>query len=106
MEREPTVSAVVDMQPGAEASVPKTKSALGAQGFEVHAPMGMSFSIAATRSTFEKVFGVKLAVDEEALMQVVTTEDGSLELPLSGVPEEVRDAVARVRFMPGPDLPS
>jgi len=105
METDPAVSAVVTLRRDAHLGVvSKAKAAFGAVGFEVHAPLNVSFSILAPRSRFESVFGVKVTVEDQLLMQSVTVEGGGLELPMEGVPEEVRPDVEQVSFVPPPEL--
>lgn len=106
---DPTVSAVVTLKereggPPPMDAVTQVKGKFSGTGFEVHAPFHMSFSIAGKRSVFERVFGTDLEIDEESLAAVVTTKDGSLELPLDQLPEEVRAAVASIAFMPPPSF--
>lgn len=74
-------------------------------GFEVHAPVGTSFSVAAGRSKFEEFFGVRLVVDEETLLSPVTTEDGGDELPLDAVPEDVRALLEGISLSRPPEIP-
>lgn len=74
-------------------------------GFEVHAPVGTSFSIAAPRSRFEELFGERLVVDQERLLSPVTTADGGDALPLDRLPDEVQALVGAVSLPPPPELP-
>ncbi|MDQ3679243.1 MAG: hypothetical protein M3378_01615 [Actinomycetota bacterium] len=74
-------------------------------GFEVHAPIGMTFSIAASKSFFEEFFGQGLVVDEERFFAPVTTTDGGDQLPMNGLPEEIRGLVQAVFLPPPPELP-
>jgi hypothetical protein len=119
---DPTVSAIVELEgaaPGAGsdagsgeaagpprdlATIAKTKSYFTTAGFEVHAPLGMSFSIAAKRSHFEEYFGQKLAIDDEDLFGAVTTEAGDAVLPLDPIPDDIRPMIRAVSFPPPPDL--
>lgn len=75
-------------------------------GFEVHAPVGTSFSIAARRSHFEAFFGQSLVVDESQLGSPVTTAAGDRELPLGVLPDDVAHIVRSVAFLPPPELPT
>ncbi len=122
MATDPTVSAIVELQGAAPpagsdagsagasgpprdlATIAKTKSYFTNAGFEVHAPLGMSFSIAAKRSHFEEYFGQKLAIDDEDLFGAVTTEGGEAVLPLDPLPEDIRPMVRAVTFPPAPEL--
>ncbi|HVL92911.1 MAG TPA: hypothetical protein VM264_06160 [Acidimicrobiales bacterium] len=108
MASDPTVSAVVQLAAPRDSltqqDIAKAKGHFTAAGFEVHAPLGTSFSIGGKRSLFEKVFGQSLTVDEQTVGAVVTVEGGSLELPTEALPEDVRAQVKGVSFMPPPPL--
>ncbi len=80
------------------------KARFTAGGFEVHAPMGLSFSIGANRSLFEEFFSTEVVVDDSELVRKVTNAEGGLDLPLGAVSEELRGLVASVRFVAPPDL--
>jgi hypothetical protein len=88
-----------------ENPVARAKSYFMSAGFEVHAPLRTSFSIAGRRSLFETFFGDRLVVDEEVLGGSVTTEAGGSELALDRLPEEIRALVEKVSFPPSPQLP-
>jgi len=108
---DPTVSAVVTLKEGdaggpTQETTARIKAHFGAVGFEVHAPLFASFSIGARQSVFEQVFGTLLVVDQETLATTVTTADGSLDLPLAQLPDEVRADVVSVAFMPPFDFPT
>jgi hypothetical protein len=113
---DPVVSAVVTIrrpatppETGQEnrdfAAISKVKSHLTLAGFEVAAPLGTTFSITAARSHFEQFFGDALVVDDGGLLRSVTTEGGGRDLSLGGLPDEVREKVESVSFVPPPDLP-
>jgi hypothetical protein len=59
-----------------------------ADGFEVGPLVGVSFSIAAPVSTFERVFKTPIKVDDRS----------SLELPLAALPESLRRVIEAVTF--------
>jgi len=105
---DPTVSAVVQLAGDREAltqqDIAKAKGHFTAAGFEVHAPLGTSFSIGGKRSLFERVFGQALSVDDDNVGAVVTLEGGGLALPVEGLPDEVRAQVKGVHFVPPPPL--
>jgi hypothetical protein len=82
----------------------QSKSHFTKAHFEVHAPFQTSYSIGAKRSHFEEYFGQKLIV-EEGLLTSVTLEDGSRELTLDTVPDEVRPLIRSIFFTPPPDFP-
>ncbi len=73
--------------------------------FDIHAPIGMTFSIAARRSFFEQFFGQRLVIDEEQFFVPVTTEDGGDQLPMEGLPAEIRALVKSISLPPPPELP-
>lgn len=73
-------------------------------GFEVHAPMGTMFSIGAGKARFEGFFGVELVVDEERLGAPMTTGSGERDLPLQGLPDEIRRVVERITLPLPPQL--
>ena len=73
--------------------------------FDIHAPIGMTFSIAARRSFFEQFFGASLVVDEERFFAPVTTADGGDQLPTAALPDEIRDLVRSISLPPPPELP-
>lgn len=116
MATDPTLSAVVVLHPNPDegsnqgrsqqevAAIAKAKAHFTQAGFEVHAPLGLSFSIGAKRSHFEGYFGDRLVMDEEGLFGAVTTERGGPELSLDSLPEDVRPLVDTVTFPPAPDV--
>jgi len=110
MAPDPNVSAVVHLQPPESASsltqqdIAQTKGHFTSAGFEVHAPLGLSFSIGGKRSLFERVFGEALSVDEETLGASVRTQEGGMDLPTGGLPEEIRSRVRAVSFVEPPPL--
>lgn len=73
-------------------------------GFEVHAPIGATFSIGANRSRFESFFGEKLVVDEDSLGAPVTTESGGRAIPIGRLPEAVRVLVEDISLPPPNDF--
>ncbi len=83
--------------------VAKAKSHFTSAGLEVHAPFATSFSVGGPPSRFESVFGEKIVVDE-ALLGSITTGQGGRELPLDGLPDEIRELVESVAFLPPPDF--
>lgn len=83
--------------------VAKAKSHFTSAGLEVHAPFSTSFSVGGSSSRFEDVFGTRIKVDD-TLLGSVTTEEGSLELPLETLPDEIREMVESVAFLPPPDF--
>lgn len=69
-------------------------------GFEVGALVGNSFSITAPRKTFEQCFHAKI----EYKNQHANLKDGSLELPVIDLPDEVQATVQAVSFSAPPDF--
>src|SRR4051794_10788986 len=107
MMQEPWVSAVVTLAVPANdlATITPIKGHFTSAGFEVHAPLGSSFGIAGPKSLFENTFNRILLVNDQDLVTSVTTEDGSLDLPLDSLPDEVRKVTESVRFIEPPPLP-
>jgi hypothetical protein len=75
-------------------------------GFEVGNMVGNSFSITATRSTFEKFFKTKLQVEERGDVKVAAAKGATrgYELPLKALPRNLSQLVAAVTFSPPPDF--
>lgn len=74
-------------------------------GFEVGEPAGMSFSITAPASTFEKVFKVKLVrTDRGGVKASVKGGAQSYELPITALPSELAKNVVAATFSPPPDF--
>lgn len=84
-------------------AIARSKAYFTKAGFEVHAPLGATFSIGNRKSRFETFFGIPLLIDENRLGGPVTTEDGARELPLEPLPEEIREMVETIT-LPVPDL--
>ena len=82
-------------------SITEARRAFEEAGFEVGQVVGNSFSITASKSTFEKVFKVKLKEDKE---KGVMSDEGNYELPTSKLSQELRRDVAVVTFTPPPDF--
>lgn len=91
--------------PVAVAQVARTKQFFATSGFEVHAPVGSTFSIGGKQSLFERFFEVSLTVDEEQLGSPVSIEGGGRVLGLDPLPEEIRAVVAEVAFAPAVQVP-
>jgi hypothetical protein len=114
---DPTVSAVVQMTNNEErkaAGAPElhdnqataqVKGWFTKAGFEVHAPFISSFSIGAKRSLFEETFGTHLVI-EEGLTSSVTLEGGGRDLDVERLPEEIRQLIKTISFIPPPDFAS
>lgn len=89
----------------AAAQVARAKQYFANSGFEVHAPVGNTFSIGGKQSTFERFFGVALTVDETQLGSPVSVEDGGRELSLEPLDDEMRTIVAQISFIPAVEIP-
>jgi hypothetical protein len=78
----------------------QTRAHFESLGFEVGALVGNSFSISAAPSRFEQHFHTKILHTN----QHASLEDGSLELPVSGLADEVKANVSAVSFSAPPDF--
>lgn len=108
---DPNISAVVTVKSGDDGPpdvgrMGFIKQKFSGLGFEVHAPFTSNFSIGGKQSVFERVFEVKLVVDDQSLAAGITTESGSLELPVETLPDEIKVDVASVAFMPPMPFPT
>ncbi len=90
--------------PTSGSDLARAKAYFTKAGFEVHAPLGTSFSIGNRKSRFETFFGLTLALDPEVLGSPVTVEGGGRDLPVEPLPEEVRAMVESIRLPEPPDL--
>lgn len=91
--------------PLAAAQVARTKQFFANSGFEVHAPVGSTFSIGGKQSTFERFFEVELTVDESQLGSPVSTSTGERHLSLATLPDEFKAIVESVTFPPAIQVP-
>jgi hypothetical protein len=91
--------------PAEESAMARVKRYFEKAKFDIHAPIGMTFSIAARRSFFEQFFGERLVIDEERFFVPVTTADGGDQLPVASLPEEIRALVNSISLPPPPELP-
>lgn len=75
-------------------------------GFEVGNMVGNSFSITAPKSTFEKLFKIKLQAEDRGDVKLAGAKGASegYELPLKALPEDLSQFVAAVTFSPPPDF--
>ena len=83
----------------------RAKAYFTSTGFEVHAPVGESFSIAGNKSLFEQFFGEALVVDEEVFGAPVTLASGGNRVPLDRLPPDARSLVDTIDFPPPLTLP-
>lgn len=91
--------------PVAVAQVARAKQYFANSGFEVHAPVGDTFSIGGKQSMFERFFGVSLTVDETQLGSPVSIEGGGRELSIEPLDEEMRTIVGQISFIPAVEIP-
>ena len=91
--------------PVSVAQVSRTKQYFANSGFEVHAPVGSTFSIGGKHSTFERFFEVELTVDETQLGSPVSIATGETSLPLGTLTEEFQAIVESVTFPPPVEIP-
>jgi hypothetical protein len=91
--------------PVAVAQVARTKQFFATSGFEVHAPVGGSFSIGGKKSHFERFFDTSLEVDEDQLGAPVSVTGGGRSLSLEPLPEEFRGLVQEISFIPAVEVP-
>jgi subtilase family serine protease len=78
----------------------QTREHFESLGFEVGALVGNSFSITASRKKFEQHFHTKILHNN----QFTSLEDGSLELPIADLPDEVKAIIDAVSFSTPPDF--
>ena len=88
-----TTETLGQYQPSPEAAE-RVRKRYARAGFEVGPLVGISFSITAPASAFEKVFKTRI---REA-------GKGDLELPKKALPRELAEDVAAVTFTPPPDF--
>ncbi len=91
--------------PVAVAQVARTKQFFANSGFEVHAPVGSTFSIGGKQSTFERFFDCELTVDESQLGSPVSTVAGDRHLELGTLPEEFQAIIGSITFPPAVQVP-
>jgi hypothetical protein len=89
----------------AEDDVRKATKHFKELGFKVEHPFGNSFSISGPTALFEKVFKTKLSEEEKGGLKAKGASGAkSLELPLTGLPNEVEKIVETVTFSEPPDF--
>ncbi|MHA7304565.1 hypothetical protein ACX80E_04855 [Arthrobacter sp. TMN-49] len=82
------------------AAIATVQTVLATAGFTVHQPVGISFSIEAGASVFQRYFGVTPVQSADG---VWSAGDGA-ELPLDGLPAHARALVRAVVFEPPAEL--
>lgn len=91
--------------PVAVAQVARIKQYFANSGFEVHAPVGSTFSIGGKQSVFERFFETTLTVDEDQLGCPVSVEGGDRFLSLDTLADEMKVIVADISFIPAVQVP-
>ncbi len=82
----------------------RTKAYFTKAGFEVLAPLGLTFAIGNRKSRFETFFGLSLMLNDDVLGNPVTLEGGGRELPVEPLPDEIREMVESITLPEPPDL--
>ncbi len=90
--------------PTSGSDLARAKAYFTKAGFEVHAPLGTSFSIGNRKSRFETFFGQALVLDDDVLGSPVTLEGGGRDLPVEPLPDEIREMVESITLPEPPDL--
>jgi|SRR4051812_6909849 hypothetical protein len=81
--------------------VEAAREAFRAAGFEVGELVGISFSVTAPVSRFERFFAARLRVRPDGAVEVGS---GGLELPLTALPPALAGRLVAVTFTPPADL--
>jgi hypothetical protein len=98
-----TAANLGDYQPAPEAARAALQ-AFAAAGFQVGPLVGISFSITAPATTFEKFFHTRLPRDERGRIAPGERDAGGYELPLQSLPPGLADTVEAVAFSPPVDF--
>ena len=86
-------------------SVLKAQTRFNALGFQVSPVVGISFSITAAQSVFERVFNVLLQRNDKEGLEVVKEKRlAGYDLPLDKLPKELKGLIYAVTFTPPPDF--
>lgn len=86
-------------------SVLEAQKRFNALGFQVSPVVGISFSITAPQSVFERVFNVLLQRNDKGGLEVVKKKRlAGYELPLEKLPKELKGLLYAVTFTPPPDF--
>ncbi len=95
---------IKDYTPSPE-TIAAAKTAFTGVGFEVGEFVGISFSITAPVSVFEKMFKTRLRQDQQVGIQAVRVDgSGSHELPLEALSVSMTDLITSVTFTRPPDF--
>jgi hypothetical protein len=74
------------------------------EGFEVGPLVGVSFSITAPASEFERVFEVRLSLVREGSVKVAGKREDPDTLPVASLPPTIAERIEAVTFTPPPDF--
>ncbi len=86
-------------------SVINAQTRFNALGFQVGLMVGISFSITAAQSVFERVFKVTLHRNKREGLEVVKNNRlAGYELPLEKLPKELKGLIYAVTFTPPQDF--
>lgn len=95
---------IKDYLPSPE-SFDEAKRFFASSGFEAGTAIGNSFSIAASVSTFEHFFKVRLSPQDKSGIRAVLKNGSSvIELPLNVLPGKIKGMIMSVTFTPLPDF--
>jgi hypothetical protein len=100
-----TADNVADYLPSPD-DVAAARAAFARAGFATGEPVGIAFSIAAPRSTFERVFGVAVHPAEGGGFVAAAPDgrSGTRELPLAALPDDLARRLVAVTFEPPAEL--
>ncbi|CAN5718282.1 hypothetical protein BH20ACT1_BH20ACT1_05180 [soil metagenome] len=90
--------------PTSGSDLARAKAYFTKAGFEVHAPLGMAFSIGNRKSRFETFFGQELLLESDVLGSPATVDGGGRDLAVEPLPDEIREMVEWIRLPEPPDL--
>jgi hypothetical protein len=100
-----TAENVRELLPSAEAAA-LARQTFERAGFDVGPLVGNSFSITAPMQVFNTMMDTRLQRDRRTKAVKAARADGTaaFELPLSGLPQEVKSVIESVTFTPPPDF--
>lgn len=90
--------------PTSGSDLARAKAYFTKSGFEVHAPLGLRFSIGNRKSRFESFFATSLVLDDDNPGSPATVEGGGRDLPTEPLPDEIRDMVESITLPEPLDL--
>ncbi len=94
---------IAQYQPSAE-TAGAAQRAFAQAGFEVGTPAGVSLTITAPKSTFEKAFKAKITRDKSGAINVTGSggEELGYDLPVNKLPPELAQYVVAATLIPPP----